>query len=148
MAEEKTVVVSGIPEELVGHVLNREATRGAVSEDISQAVIKYTKSKHTWFDAEFALIDDNIVVHFYPKGPVEQAANKQQFLQWWVDGKFPTTLDVVARSHFDADRPRLVAKYTPELYSWWLKAQGFGSLIDPAAFTAKFFEKLDQALEM
>jgi hypothetical protein len=41
-----------------------------------------------------------------------------------------------------------MAKYTEELNSWWFKAQGYGDKIDIDGFILKFFEALDQALEL
>ena len=83
----------------------------------------------------------NLVVHFFhPRSVKPDEAHPLR--NWWLV-TFPKTLDVVARSYFEAEAPRLQAKYTTEVASWWFKAQGYGHLLDPDAFLQAFFEQLD-----
>ena len=65
---------------------------------------------------------------------------------YWLT-TFPKILDESAKTFFDAGSPRLQAKYTEELVSWWFKAQGYGNRIDPDAYALRFFDVLDAALE-
>lgn len=64
---------------------------------------------------------------------------------YWIN-KFPITLNEVAQSHFDATAPRLQAKYTAEVKSWWLRAQGYDHLIDVDSYARRFLEKMNDAL--
>jgi hypothetical protein len=113
--------------------------------NVAESVPKFTKvTDYTTLTAEYSKIDDNLVVHFF----LPDDAGAQGFpADYWIS-VFPTALDAVARSHFSADRPRLVAKYTEEMNSWWFKAYGYGHLLDPDGFMSKFFEKLDEALSV
>jgi hypothetical protein len=95
---------------------------------------------YTTFFAEYDLISGNIVIHFFP--PKDQKVTQDY---WMV--KFAEALDVTAQEHFQATKPRLAAKYTEEMSSWWFRAQGFGHLIDVDQFLTRFFEKLDAALD-
>lgn len=95
---------------------------------------------YTTFFAEYDLIDGNVVIHFYP--PKDTKVTKEY---WMV--KFAESLDATAQEHFQATKPRLAAKYTEELGSWWFKAQGFGHIIDIDQYLMRFFEKLDAALD-
>src|SRR6188768_3206480 len=92
---------------------------------IADAVPRFTAVQlYTTFDAEWALQDENIVVHFFlPKDFRGDASN------YWTQ-RFPTALDAVARAYFSADRPRLQAKYTQELNSWWFRAMSYAHVID------------------
>lgn len=95
---------------------------------------------YTTFFAEYDLIDGNVVIHFYPPKGVEVTR------EYWMV-RFAEALDATAQEHFQATKPRLAAKYTEELGSWWFRAQGFGHLIDLDQYLVKFFEKLDAALD-
>lgn len=95
---------------------------------------------YTTFFAEYDLIDGNVVIHFYP--PKDRKVTQDY---WMI--KFAEALDATAQEHFQATKPRLVAKYTEEMSSWWFKAQGFGHLIDLDRYLLRFFEKMDVALD-
>jgi hypothetical protein len=90
---------------------------------------------YTTFVAEYALKDNDIVVHFYP------GENNKV---WAI---FASHMDKVAQEHFSAMPPRLVAAFTEEMNSWWLRARGFGHLLDLDAFMTKFFDALDASIE-
>lgn len=64
---------------------------------------------------------------------------------YWVN-KFPITLNEVAQDYFDATSPRLQAKYTAEIKSWWLRAQGYDHLLDVDSYSRRFLEKMNDAL--
>ena len=53
----------------------------------------------------------------------------------------------MAEEYFQATYPRLKAAYTEEQASWWMRAYGFGQLLDPHKFAYGFFDKLDEALD-
>lgn len=109
----------------------------------------------TTFDAEYAVIEDDLVFHFFRSPEVRGRPDSDRY---WHES-FPAALDQQAQSYFKADQSRLSAAYTQEVDSWWLKAKGFRAVaegtglasLDPEAsvgtFVARFFEILDQALE-
>lgn len=103
---------------------------------------------YTTFDAEFALKDGDLVLHFYPSEEVKKNVTGERF--WRTT--FPTCLERVAKTVFDADYPRISAQYIhdPSLgihESWWFKAEGVGLLLDPHKKTYSFLDALDEALE-
>lgn len=125
---------------------------GTVIGNVGNAVIKFTEVKgFTTFLAEYAIQDDNYIVHFFP--PKERyvfANGKHQihgpFLVKW-QRTFPLVLDPIAQAYFGATSPRLQAAYTAEMFSWWFKAAGFASRLGPDEYLLRFFEKLDAALD-
>lgn len=105
------------------------------------------------FAAEYALIDGNIIIHFFlPVHAKAESFNKQpmeareQWMAYWLK-RFPVHLDRIARSYFEAEVPRLKAKYTEEVASWWFKADSYGHLLNVDKFVAGFFEQLDASLQ-
>jgi hypothetical protein len=67
-----------------------------------------------------------------------------QVKRFWMES-FPHVLDATAQSHFSETAPRITAKYTEELYSWWFCARGYSHLIDFDSFVEKFLSALDAA---
>lgn len=121
--------------------LNKEQDIGGVAD----AIIRYKQVEDfTTFTAEYAWKGQDIVVHFFTPKEFNSAPTKQVDPYWLTD--FPMSLDRVARAHFRADAPRLQAKYTEELKSWWLLAQGYGNVLDLDAYMIQFFEVLDTDL--
>lgn len=137
----------------------REITLGDISEgkakellgsmtsssfaNVADAVPQFKKiTDFTSFFAEYAMIDNNIVCHFFetPEFPIANT-------RYWLE-LFPTILNEVAQKYFNATAPRLVAKYTEELNSWFFKAQGYGHLLDPDTYVREFFDDLDCAIEL
>jgi hypothetical protein len=115
--------------------------------NVPGAVVKFKKVlDYTTFDAEYSLLDGNVVVHFFM--PSRSLVTQE----YWKD-RFADVLTAVAQEHFQATSPRLVAKYAEDdgaggtLNSWWFKAQGYGHLLDPDAFMVKFFDKMDTMLD-
>lgn len=112
---------------------------GAIAEAIPQFT---TERGYTTFTAEYALKDSDIVVHFFL--PADYRGDAGNY--WAVT--FPRALDAVARNHFAAEAPRLQAKYTEELKSWWFRARGYDRVVDMPRFIRGFFDALDAALEV
>ena len=109
--------------------------------NIAESVPVFVKVEDfTTFTAEYCRIDGNIVIHFF------HPEDKEYSERYWLE-VFPAALDEVAREYFNADTPRLVAKYTEELRSWWFRANSYEHVLDVDYFTRRFFEKMDQALE-
>ena len=124
--------------------INQEVlTQGAIT-GLEKAVIQFTKvTEYTTFQSEYAIVEGDIVIHFFLPPELEGVASAEAY---WLN-KFPKVLDQVARDYFQSDYPRLMAKYTEELKSWWFKAQGYGLNLDPETFVLRFFETLDRELE-
>ena len=113
------------------------------------AVPKFVSFGYRSFKAEFSTINDDLILHFFlPKhATIDSPESRQAWMGYWLK-LFPEKLDVVAQEYFEAGYPRLMAKYTDEVTSWWFKAQGFGMVIDAEAFVRGFLEKLDEALQV
>lgn len=117
-----------------------------VSDDLPSAVdaIRFDKcDDFTTFSAEYAFIKDDIVVHFYLTPEV--AARKDAKTYW--KNIFPAALETTAIDFYKSGPSRLQAAYTEEVDSWWFRANGFATSLDPVSHLHKLFEKLDQALE-
>lgn len=98
---------------------------------------------YTTFRAEFAITEGDIVYHFFVTDEVQKLPNPKKY---WFE-LFPQALSEVADKHFNATFPRLKAAYTEEQASWWMRAYGFGKVLDPHRFSYKFFDALDSALD-
>lgn len=135
--EERTVVLGEAePEKAVG-VLGAEG--GTRLSDVAEAIPVFKNVSFNGFKAEYSLAGDDLVIHFF-------LPSSRKVTEWyWKDG-FAGVLNEVGQEHFQATKPRLVAKYTEEMQSWWLKAQGYGYIIDRDAFVKRFFEKMDEKL--
>lgn len=143
----REVTLAELPEGKANEMVRSETLQQSPIEGLEKAVIQFTKvTDYTTFFAEYSVVKEDIIVHFFltPELALQQEASSVE--SYWL-GKFPKTLDKTAREYFQADFPRLMAKYTQELKSWWFKAQGYGLNVDPDAFIKKFFETLDKALE-
>lgn len=133
------------------------AAAGGVEEPVAlgnvrNAVIQFTQiSDYTTFLVEYAFLDGNIIVHFFP--PIEAYVGVgdgrrvvEEFSLYW-QRRFPLVLSPVAEDYFKATLPVISAKYTPELQSWYFKAGGFANRLDPDSFILGFFARLDEALD-
>lgn len=127
------------------------------------------------FYAKYCLRDDDLIVLLFPdesyamfaemavpvhpndiaRMPQEYADRYNQLHQhvrttwpnmrkFWME-IFPQTLDATARGYFDESAPRLTAKYTEELCSWWFCARGYSHIIDFSEFVERFLAILDSA---
>jgi len=121
--------------------------------NVQDAVVKFAKVEdYTTFVAEYAMVDGDIIVHFFP--PREQFVRvedgfkllDEHMLRW--QRAFPQVLSPVAEKFFAATLPVIMAQYVPEMTSWYFKAGGFARRLDPEAFVLRFFSVLDQALDV
>lgn len=125
---------------------NQAATK--VAEEAQGALPVYSIhfipiTQYTTFRAEVAVSDGDLIFHFFVNDEIKARSDAQQY---WTD-LFPTVLSQVATEHFAVDYPRLKAAYTEEQASWWMRAYGFGQLLEAHKFAYVFFDKLDAALD-
>src|SRR5262245_61959488 len=112
---ERTVVLSDLGPDDTKRVLSGE-TGGTRLADIEDAVPRFIKRDYAAFRVEYDYRTGDFVIHFFlPKG-------KKVTERYWKV-LFAEALDSVGQEHFQATKPRLVARYTEELHSWWFKAQ-------------------------
>jgi len=144
---EKTIVLNEISNEEAGALMS---SAPEAIKDISKSVPRFKKvDGYTTFKAEYAMVhaasSDDLVIHFFetPEHPFTDDPNHT----WYWLTYFPNCLDEVGRSYFQATRPRLVAKFTEELKSWFFRARGYDHILDIDEYVGRFFEKLDKALE-
>jgi hypothetical protein len=97
---------------------------------------------YTTFRAEWAEIGSAFVLHFFISDEMRHLSTLTRY--WEQD--FPTALSDTAERYFEATAPRIIASYTPELESWFMRANGFTPL-DPQEFLRGFFDELDRALD-
>jgi hypothetical protein len=146
--DERTVGLIPVDSETAQEKLGNE---GAIT-GIADAVINFTEiNDYTTFKAEYAFVGEDLVIHFFLTKEMTQTAKNDPksaaaIESYWLT-MFPRVLNDVGQEYFKAKAPRLQAKYTEELASWWFKAQGYKARIDPDAFAEGFLEALDQALE-
>jgi hypothetical protein len=98
---------------------------------------------YTTFRAEFAIVGGDIVYHFYVTEEVQKLPDHKAY---WFE-RFPEAMQSAADTHFKVGFPRLKAQYVPEMASWWMRAFGFGKVLDPHRFSFKFFDSLDALLD-
>lgn len=99
--------------------------------------------EYTTFVAELAILQGDIVFHFYVTDEVNAGKNPQLY---WKE-VFPIVLSKTAEEHFKAQYPRLKAAYTEEKASWWMRAYGFGLVLNPHKYAYSFLATLDAALD-
>lgn len=110
--------------------------------NVKDAVPKYKKvDGYTTFRAEYGLVGDDIVIHFF-----DTKERPISLLKYWQE-TFPRALNEFGQEYFSAGYPRLTAKYTPEMKSWWFRARGYDHLLDVDSFVLKFLDGLDGALD-
>jgi hypothetical protein len=139
---ERTVAFGVVDEGRVGEHIQRQQANEKISLGrVIDAIPQFIQvTHHPTFRAEYVVQNnEDIVIHFFL--PVEVA-----FGAYWTSA-FPVTLDRFAQAYFSATRPRLQAKYTEELKSWWFKAHGYGHIVDLSSFIHGFFDGLDAALK-
>lgn len=108
---------------------------GTNIDAIASSIPEFKKLRYDCFVAEYNINDSTVIIHFYlPKRKVTERYWKSMFAE---------ALNDVGQDHFQATAPRLVARYTEELHSWWFRAQGYGHIIDLPTFVENFFVKLD-----
>jgi hypothetical protein len=102
-------------------------------------------TEYTTFRAELAVTEGDLVFHFYPTNEVH-ALKLPTPEKYWKE-VFAAVLEPVAKQYFNAEEPRLKAAYTAEQASWWMRAFGFGQVLDPHKLAYGFLEVLDKALD-
>lgn len=146
-SDERTVQLQGVDADKAAGMLHTEGQLvEGTEEDIARAVPKFVESARAEFIARSAVVDHDLVVHFFlPRaaGDLKKAdANQQKRWEaYWLE-QFPQVLSPTAMEYFQADKSRLVAKYTPEVASWWFRARGFGDALDPVALVDGFYVAL------
>jgi hypothetical protein len=102
--------------------------------------IVFTRATFGAFEAEYAVTAGDLIVHFF-RGREAPSGG------WWLEA-FPAALEDVAVAYFQAGPPRLAAAHVEDfgIDSWWLRARGFGLVLDPEALAIRLFERLDRAL--
>lgn len=145
---ERRVVLKEVPPEKARELLGKAAESALELGD--DAIPQFTQlDSYRGFKAEYAVIHGDIILHFFlPKhAQVNSPEARQAWMGYWLKD-FPAKLDPVAQEYFEATHPRLMAKYTSEVASWWFKAQGFGEVLDVGEFVGRFLTKLDEALQV
>jgi hypothetical protein len=144
----RTVVLGEVPEAQAVGQLGAEKELSA--SEVEQAVVKFSADSYASFRAEWGVVDGDIVIHFYlPEDAGDlSTAHPSRTVSWqryWLE-TFPNVLSPTAQDYFLATRPRLVAKYTEEVGSWWFRARGFGQALSVKDLVTGFLQKLDSAL--
>lgn len=150
--EERTVQIGGVAEDRAAGMLHTEGQMTAgTEEDIRRAVPDFTEIELPTFKAKWAVVNGDLQVQFYlPAGAPDlkrAGANEQRRWEAYWLKQFPNALSPVAKKYFQADKPRLVAKYTDEVASWWFCARGFGEAVSPSALAEGFAAALDAELQ-
>lgn len=112
-----------------------------------KAIPKFTQVKdYTTFRAEHAIIDDDVVIHFFKPDQVKVSDD-----YWKV--QFADALSTVAQVHFQAAYPRLAAKFTEDdgignkIDSWWFRARNYVHILNIDHYLEKFFDALDTVMD-
>lgn len=150
MAEERTVNLVDVSKEDAKSLHEKEMSGSSVTvEAIAKAVPDFTDVDcFTTFKARYAWVGEDLVIHFFVTeelkelNEVEGPAVKAYWMQ-----SFPLCLDNSSKRYFQADSPRLQAKYTVEMASWYFRAQGYVDRLDLDQFAVSFLEELDRDLE-
>jgi len=152
MSNERSVSLGELSPTEATASLGREISRETTAEQVLEGAPKLTSRSFSGFRADYGVVEGNLVVHFYLPSGLAEALKKadpryqQQWEVYWLR-TFPDVLSPVAKRYFRADTPRIVAKYTEELASWWFCAKGFGDAIDPDALLLGFLQKMDEGLK-
>ena len=129
-----------------------EEAKGRVAQEgdmegIHKAVVSFTPvTRYTTFQAEYAVKGADLVFHFFLTPEMDGMPKDGPVAVYWMRS-FPDILDGTAQDFFRATAPRLQAKYTEEMASWWLRAQGFGENLDPEGLAESFLDQLDRDLD-
>lgn len=105
---------------------------------------KLIKSERAKFTVEYALVDKDLVFHFFRPSNIEDPILSEIY---WKK-TFPSVLDPVAQAHFNAGQDRLSAEFVSdyELDSWFLLAKGYDYILDMEAYVEKFYRSLEAGL--
>jgi hypothetical protein len=146
-SEERQVVLGEVPEGEAKSALKGEEKEWN-AQSLPGAIPEFKDSNRYSFKAKWAVIGEDIQIQFFlPKhAKIDTPRGAEAWQEYWLK-TFAAKLDTVARKYFDADSPRLLAKYTPELASWWFKAQGFAHMLDPEKYVESFLDQLNETLD-
>lgn len=150
MSDERTVVLGEVPPDEALRSLQLSSKDEHTIEEVGRAVPVFKEVKLPEFRAQHAVVSGDLVIQFFLPVPAEElkradAKVQQRWATYWLEA-FPRQLSPVAKLYFQADKPRLVAKYTEELASWWFRARGFGDGLDPDGLAEGFYKRLAEAL--
>jgi hypothetical protein len=121
----------------------REVFDGVGDQLLVEAPNFMSVDSYTTFKAEYAVLDGDIVFHFFANDEINRLPDPWHY---WKT-VFPRCLERVAEKYFAATYPRVRAAYTDELASWWLRANGFGHILNMDEFAKQFLERLDKELD-
>ena len=146
-SKERQVVLGEIPSDTAKEALHGEKQEWD-GNLLHESVPLFTEDDRYSFKSKWGIVGEDLQIQFFlPKhAKVEDARSQEAWHDYWIT-RFATVLDQVARKYFEAGPPRLTAKYTEELASWWFRAQGFGHMLSPKDFVGEFLDKLDAALK-
>jgi len=124
-------------------ILNDDATIGGL-----QGLQFISVDSYTTFLAEYAFEDNDIIFHFFLPMDLAPQARAPATIRYWTE-LFPQVLEPVVFDVFKAQPPRVQAAYVNDcdLNSWWLRAYGFGALLEREALCSTLFDALDVALD-
>jgi len=122
--------------------------------NVADAVVKFKQVEDfTTFLAEYTLLGDDIVIHFFPpreayvlSNLTQEPAVPAEYLRYWKR-KFPEVLSPVAERVFMATAPIITAMYIEEMTSWWMRANGYATRLEPDELIRLFFVELDRSLD-
>lgn len=106
---------------------------------------RLTRSELSKFTVEYALVDRDLVFHFFrPEAKEQEPIMSDAY--WKIT--FPSVLDVVAQKHFNAGQDRLSAEFISDfnLDSWYLQARGYDHILDLEGYVEKFYRLLEEGL--
>jgi hypothetical protein len=125
------------------HEAAEKVSSAPAFQDVGSAVpVFHQVPDYTTYRAEWTILDGDFVIHFFRPEPDDRGFARQ----YWT-GQFPQDLSDTAEQYFRATKPRIFAQYVPELESWYMRARGFASCLDPEGFIGEFFRQLDQRLD-
>jgi hypothetical protein len=134
--EERTVDLRDISKDQAAAAFSGQG--GTSLAAVEDSVPKFKKHSYPTFLAEYDLQGNDLVVHFFlPTRKVTE--------HYWKN-LFAEALNEIGQEHFQATKPRLLARYTEELHSWWFKAQGYSHIINLDVYVTRFFEKLEERM--
>lgn len=147
---ERQIYLGDVSDGAARKVFSTEFGRGPTAQQVSEAVPQLETKTFDFFVAKYGVVADNLIVQFFLPPAAEKLSERppreqQAWHTWWAT-TFPDVLSTVAQTHFRADYPRIMAKYTEEMVSWWFCARGFAHAFSPLIFLEEFLAKMNQAL--
>ena len=126
----------------------RKITTDILSADVGEKEVvprKLLRSELSKFTVEYALVDRDLVFHFFrPEAKEQEPIMSDAY--WKIT--FPSVLDVVAQKHFNAGQDRLSAEFISDfnLDSCYLQARGYDHILDLEGYVEKFYRLLEEGL--